>query len=218
MKEKFICFVNVETHPGLWYWDQIGLFLFTKFQIFKSCYVHFMYILWTFGLAFVFIRSLYKHFSIATYHPKTCQNSVSVFGGKVTKPNFFHLCKVTQCFGKQNFRSWGKKKRRGFFPSSLCKLIPLEWGVPPSHPHSALPQVSAYFGEAPFWCHYPKSNDWFLHNGQSTNYLPHAFRRYNVHDKKISVGQRQEDIRIISFEKGKGLKYSTSMAVEISKY
>ncbi len=44
------------------------------------------------------------------------------------------------------------------------------------------------------------------------------YKHFNVHDQKISVGQRQEDIRIISFEKGKGLEYSTSIAVEISNY
>jgi hypothetical protein len=36
---------------------KLGFCYLQSFQIFKSCYVHFMYI-WTFGLAFVFIHSI----------------------------------------------------------------------------------------------------------------------------------------------------------------
>jgi hypothetical protein len=103
-----------------------------------------------------------------------------------------------------------RKKNEFFFRSSLCKWIPLEWGVPPPTPTQLCLRWVLILVK-------PRS-DWFVHNWQSTNCLPHAFRRNNVPHKKISVGQRQEDIRIISFEKGKGLKYSTSIAVEISNY
>jgi len=77
--------------------------VFVIYKVFKSSNPV-MFISCTYGyldlLLFLFIL-LYKHFSIATYHPKTYQTSFSVFGGKVTEPDFFHLCKVTQCFGNK---------------------------------------------------------------------------------------------------------------------
>ncbi len=205
----------MKTDPRLWYWDQIGFLLFTKFSNLQIllCSFHVHMDIWT---CFCFYSFYYKHFSIATYHPKTCQNSFSVFGGKVTEPDFFHLCKVTQCFGKQNFCPWGKTNEF-FFPSSLCKLIPLEWGVPPPTPTQLclrwvlilrMPRSDGVTLREQLVC-----SQWTIHQ-----LSPSCFQKIQCSWKKNSVGQRQDDIRIISLEKGKGFKYSTSVAVEISNY